>query len=404
MASTTRRLAAILAADIADYSRLMGADEMGTVEALREHRSAANPLIAQHGGRVVKTTGDGVLIEFGSVVGAVECAVALQRLAAERNAGTPAERRMEWRIGIHIGDVLIEGDDILGDGVNIAARLEGIAELGGICISEDAFRQVRGKVEVEFADMGEQTLKNIARPLRVYRVELAAGTLLQAVTPPPPLPLPDKPPIAVLPFANMSGDPEQDYFADGMVEEIITGLSRIRWLLVISRNSCFTYKGRAVDVKVVGRELDVRYVLEGSLRKAGDRICVTAQLVEAETGRHVWAERYDRDLADIFAVQDEITEAVTIAIAPAIADAEQQRAIRKPPGSLDAWAAYQRGLRHFNNVTAEDNALAQKFFQQAVDPSFAGGYKGLAAVISNEADYKGRGLPETLRTAEALAR
>jgi len=259
MASTARRLAAILAADIAGYSRLKGADEVGTVQALREHREAADPLIAQHGGRIVKTTGDGVLIEFGSVVGAVECALGLQRLAAERNAGTPAERRMEWRIGIHIGDVLIEGEDILGDGVNIAARLEGIAEPGGVCISEDAFRQVRGKVEAEFADIGEQTLKNIARPLRVYSVGSAPATR-QPISPPAALPLPDKPSIAVLPFANMSGDPEQEYFADGMVEEIITALNRIGWLFVIARNTTFTYKGQAVDVKLVGHELGVRYL------------------------------------------------------------------------------------------------------------------------------------------------
>jgi class 3 adenylate cyclase len=229
--SETRRLAAILTADVAGYSRLMGVDEVGTAQALREHRTTADPLIAEHGGRVVKTTGDGLLIEFGSVVGAVECAVGLQRLAAERNAGTPAERRMEWRIGVHLGDVLIEGDDILGDGVNIAARLEGIAEPGGICISDDAFRQVRGKVEAEFADLGEQSLKNIARPLRVYRVG-RSPTASQPISAAAALPLPDKPSIAVLPFANMSGDPEQEYFADGMVEEVITALSRIRWLFV----------------------------------------------------------------------------------------------------------------------------------------------------------------------------
>jgi len=234
--SQTRRLAAILAADVVGYSRLMGLDEVGTAQALREHRAAADPIIGQHGGRIVKTTGDGVLIEFGSVVGAVECALALQRLAAERNAGTPAERHMEWRIGVHLGDVLIEGEDILGDGVNIAARLEGIAEPGGIYISDDAFRQVRGKVEAEFADQGEQSLKNIARPLRVYRVG-SSPAARQPISPPAALPLPDKPSIAVLPFANMSGDPEQDYFADGMVEEIITALSRIRWLFVIARNS-----------------------------------------------------------------------------------------------------------------------------------------------------------------------
>jgi adenylate cyclase len=249
--ASTRRLAAILAADIAGYSRLMGADEVGTVQALREHRAAADPLIAQHGGRVVKTTGDGVLIEFGSVVGAVECALALQHLA-DRNATVAPERRMEWRIGIHIGDVLIEGDDILGDGVNIAARLEGIAEPGGICISEDAYRQVRGKVKVEFADQGEQSLKNIARPLRVYRVG-SSSVARQPITAPVALPLPDKPSIAVLPFANLSGNPEQEYFADGMVEEIITALSRIRWLFVIARNSTFTYKGQSVDVKQVSR-------------------------------------------------------------------------------------------------------------------------------------------------------
>jgi TolB-like protein len=285
--ASTRRLAAILAADIVGYSRLMGLDEAGTAQALRDHRAAVDPLITQHGGRVVKTSGDGLLIEFGSVVGTVECALALQELAAERNAAIAIDRRMEWRIGVHLGDVLIEGDDILGDGVNIAARLEGIAEPGGICISDDAFRQVRGKIEVEFADMGEQSLKNIARPLRVFRVKPAAGTK-QAVTAPPPLPLPDKPSIAVLPFANMSGDPEQEYFADGMVEEIITGLSRIRWLFVIARNSSFTYKGQAVDVKQVGRELGVRYVLEGSVRRAGNRVRITTQLIDATSGAHLW--------------------------------------------------------------------------------------------------------------------
>jgi adenylate cyclase len=310
-------------------------------------------------------------------VGAVQCAVALQKLMAERNAGVPGERRMEWRVGIHLGDILIEGEDILGDGVNLAARLEGIAEPGGICISEDAFRQVRGKIETEFLDGGEQALKNIARPVRVYRA-LTDRTLSPAAS--PVLALPDKPSIAVLPFQNMSGDPEQEYFAGGMVEEIITALSRYPSLFVIARNSSFTYSGRVVDVKVIGRELGVRYILEGSVRKAGNRIRVTAQLVEAETGNHVWAERYDRELADIFAVQDEITDAVTIAIAPAIAGAEQRRAMRKPPASLDAWGAYQRGLWHLGKFGAEDNAFAQRFFQRTIDldPNFAGGYAGLA--------------------------
>ena len=402
--ASTRRLAAILAADIVGYSRLMGLDEAGTVQVLREHRAAADPRIAEHGGRVFKTTGDGVLIEFGSVVGAVECALGLQRLAAARNDGTPTERRMEWRIGVHIGDVLIEGDDILGDGVNIAARLEGIAEPNGICISEDAFRQVRGKVDAEFADLGEQILKNIARPLRVYRVG-SSSAARQSIT--ALLPLPDKPSIAVLPFANMSSEPEQEFFADGIAEDIITALSRYPSLFVIARNSSFTYKGRAVDVKQVARELGVRYVLEGSLRKAGNRIRVTAQLVEAESGNHVWAERYDRDLADIFTVQDEISQAVTIAIAPAIAQVEQHRAMRKPPDNLDAWAAYQRGLWHLGNATAADNALAEKFFQQTIDldPTFAGGYRGLAwAQMFSASQFQRRSLKEVQASAGVLAR
>jgi TolB-like protein/class 3 adenylate cyclase len=341
MASTTRRLAAILAADIAGYSRLMGLDEVGTVEALREHRCAADPLIAQHGGRIVKTTGDGVLIEFSSVVGAVECALALQRLAAERNAGTPAERCMEWRIGVHLGDVLIEGDDILGDGVNIAARLEGIAEPGGICISDDAFRQVRGKVEAEFADLGEQSLKNIARPLRAYRVG-STPAASWPISPAAALPLPDKPSIAVLPFANMSGDPEQDYFADGMVEEIITALSRIRWLFVIARNSSFTYKGQAVDVKQVGRELGVRYVLEGSVRKGGNRVRIAAQLIDAANGAHLWAARFDGLLEDVFELQDKVAISVAGVIEPTLQAAETTRSTHRPTVDLTAYDLYLR--------------------------------------------------------------
>jgi adenylate cyclase len=362
MASTTRRLAAILAADIAGYSRLMGADEVGTVQALREHRSAAGPLIAQHGGRIVKTTGDGVLIEFGSVVGAVECALGLQRLAAERNAGTPAERRMEWRIGIHIGDVLIEGDDILGDGVNIAARLEGIAEPGGICISEDAFRQVRGKVEVEFADLGEQSLKNIARPLRVYSIGLSP-VVRQPMSPPTALPLPDKPSIAVLPFANMSGDPEQEYFADGMVEEIITALSRVRWLFVIARNSSFTYKGQAVDVKRAGRELGVRYVLEGSVRKAGGRVRITAQLIEATTGAHLWADRFDGSLEDVFDLQDQVAVSVAGVIEPTLQAAETARSAHRPTSDLTAYDLYLRA--YALDLTSAPEALG--LLNQAVE-------------------------------------
>jgi TolB-like protein/class 3 adenylate cyclase len=370
MASTTRRLAAILAADIVGYSRLMGLDEAGTVEALREHRGAADPLIAEHGGRVVKTTGDGLLIEFGSVVGAVECALGLQRPAAERNAGTPAERRMEWRIGIHIGDVLIEGDDILGDGVNIAARLEGIAEPGGICISEDAYRQVRGKVEAEFADLGEQSLKNIARPLRVYRFgsSSAAG---QPISPTAALPLPDKPSIAVLPFANMSGDPEQEYFADGMVEEIITALSRIRWLFVIARNSSFTYKGQAIDVKQVGRELGVRYVLEGSVRKAGGRVRITAQLIEAETGAHLWADRFDGSLADVFELQDRVAISTVGVIEPTLQAAEIRRSVERPTHDLTAYDLYLRAYE-MRMSSAKQIPHALQLLEQAIarDPGY----------------------------------
>jgi adenylate cyclase len=401
-----RRLTAILAADVAGYSRLMGADEEGTLERLKAlRRELFDPKVAEHRGRIVKTTGDGMLVEFASVVDAVRCAVVVQQAMAERDTGAGADSRIELRIGINLGDVIVEGDDLYGDGVNIAARIEGIAEPGGICISEDAFRQVQGKVEVEFADIGEQSLKNIVRPMRVYRAG-SSPTSNQAVALPAALPLPDKPSIAVLPFANMSSDPEQEFFADGIAEDVITALSRYPSLFVIARNSSFTYKDRAVDVKQIGRELGVRYVLEGGLRKAGTRIRVTAQLVEAETGRHVWAERYDRDLADIFAVQDEITEAVTIAVAPAIADAEQQRAMRKPPGNLDAWAAYQRGLWHLSKTTSDDTLLAEKFFRRAIelDPSFSGAYTGLAMAQTQTAEWDPRGRLEGRYSVGSLAR
>jgi adenylate cyclase len=430
--SRNRRLAAILAADVAGYSRLMGADEEGTLERLKAlRRELLDPKIAEHHGRIVKTTGDGLLVEFASIVDAVRCAVAVQQAMPERNTGVAADNRIELRIGINLGDVIVENDDLYGDGVNIAARIEALADAGGVFVSNTVHDHVRDRLPFVFEDLGEQQVKNITRPVRVYRVR-AALTHPDANAPGSPLsrsagegadpritvrgeagegsspvlPLPDKPSIAVLPFANMSGDPEQEYFADGMVEEIITALSRYPSLFVIARNSCFTYKNRAVDVKQVGRELGVRYVLEGGLRKAGNRIRVTAQLVEAETGKHVWAERYDRELADIFAVQDEISEAVTIAIAPAIAGAEQQRAMRKPPGSLDAWAAYQRGLWHASKATTEDNALAQKLFQQSIDldPTFSGAYVGLVLAQAQAANFLTRGRVETMRSTEALAR
>jgi adenylate cyclase len=341
-----RRLAAILAADVVGYSRLMEADEAGTARVLREHRAAADPLVAEYGGRIVKTTGDGVLIEFPSVVGAVQCAVALQKLMAERNAGVSSDRQMEWRVGIHLGDILIDGEDILGDGVNLAARLEGIADPGGICISEDAFRQVRGKIETEFLDGGEQALKNIARPVRVYRARPASAPVL-SVPAATALPLPVKPSIAVLPFQNMSGDPEQEYFVDGMVEEIITALSRIRWLFVIARNSSFTYKGQAVDVKQVGRELGVRYVLEGSVRKGGNQVRITGQLIDAETGTHLWADRFDGSLEDVFELQDQVAISVAGVIEPALQAAEIARSADRPTTDLTTYDLYLRAYAMF---------------------------------------------------------
>jgi adenylate cyclase len=371
-----RRLAAILAADVVGYSRLIGVDEEGTLLRLKAIRAEViDPAIAAHRGRLVKTTGDGLLVEFASVVDALRCAVEVQREITERGGDGPPDRCIAFRIGIHQGDIVVENGDIFGDGVNVAARLEALAEPGGICVSARVQEDAAGRLDLAFADLGEQNLKNIARPIRAYRVEPQ-----KASTPPAeaPLPLPDKPSIAVLPFQNMSGDPEQEYFADGMVEEIITALSRIRWLFVIARNSSFTYKGQAVDVKRVGRELGVRYVLEGSVRKGGDRVRVTAQLIDAISGAHVWADRYDRDLDDIFAVQDEITASVTGVIEPTLAEAEQRRVLRKPPERLDAWEAYQRGLWHLHRSGREETKTAQTLFRQAIalDPNFAPGHYG----------------------------
>jgi len=341
--SQTRRLAAILAADVAGYSRLMGADEEGTLERLKAlRRELVDPKIAEHNGRIVKTTGDGLLVEFPSVVDAVRCAVDVQQAMPERNMGVGEDRRVEWRIGVNLGDVIVEGDDIIGDGVNIAARLEGVAEPGGVCISEDAFRQVRGKIDAEFDDIGEQNLKNIARPLRLYRVFPEKPAETRA----PALPLPDKPSIAVLPFQNMSGDPEQEYFADGMVEEIITALSRIRWLFVIARNSSFTYKGQTVDVKRVGRELGVRYVLEGAVRKAGNRVRITAQLIDALSGTHLWAERFDGSLEDVFELQERVGLNIAGVIEPTLQAAEIRRSADRPTNDLSAHDLFLRALSH----------------------------------------------------------
>ena len=371
-----RRLTAIFAGDVAGYSRLMGADEEGTLSRLNAHRREfLEPKIAEHHGRIVKRTGDGILIEFASAVDAARCAVEIQHGMIERNAPVPQDKRIEFRIGIHVGDIIIEEGDIYGDGVNIAARLEGISQPGGICISDDAYRQVRGKLDANFQDAGEQELKNIARPVRVYQLQSGGGET-EALA----LALPDKPSIAVLPFQNLSGDPEQEYFADGMVEDIITGLSRIKWLFVIARNSTFTYKSRPVDVKQVGRELGVRYVLEGSVRKAADRVRITGQLVDTATGAHVWAERYDRRLEDIFALQDEITLSVVGAIEPSLRDAEIERVKRKRPDSLDAYDLVLRAIPHVYVAMPEEAAKALPQLERALalEPSYAGAHGLLA--------------------------
>jgi adenylate cyclase len=376
-----RRLAAILAADVVGYSRLIGADEEGTLAALKAYRrELIDPNVEQHRGRIVKTTGDGALIEFASVVDAVRCAVDLQRGAAERNAAVPPNKRIEFRIGINVGDIVIDGDDILGDGVNIAARLEGLAEPGGVLVSRAVRDQVRDRLAVSFEDLGECELKNIARPVHVYRVRVSAESKT-APTLGEALPLPDKPSIAVLPFANMSGDSEHEYFADGIAEDIITGLSRLRWLFVIARNSSFTYKARNVDVRQVGRELGVRYVLEGSVRKGGNRIRITGQLVEAATGNHLWAERYDRALDDVFAIQDEITQSVIGCIQPELYAAEYDRLKRKPPRSLDAWESFVHGIvlysQHSDTGTKQALAMLDRAIES--DSNYAQAH-GLRAV------------------------
>jgi TolB-like protein/class 3 adenylate cyclase len=337
-----RRLAAILAADVAGYSRLMGADEEGTLARLKAHRrELIDPEIGEHKGRIVKTTGDGMLVEFASVVDAVRCAVAVQQAMPERNSGVAPDSRIELRIGINLGDVIVEGDDLYGDGVNIAARIEALADAGGVFVSNTVHDHVRDRLPFVFEDLGEQQVKNIARPVRVYRVR-DATTQSPAAAGPSVLPLPDKPSIAVLPFANMSGDPEQEYFADGMVEEIITALSRIRWLFVIARNSSFTYKGQAVDVKQVGRELGVRYVLEGSVRKGGSRVRITAQLIDASDGTHLWADRFDGSLEDVFELQDQVAISVAGVIEPTLQAAETARSANRPTTDLTAYDLYLR--------------------------------------------------------------
>jgi TolB-like protein/class 3 adenylate cyclase len=377
-----RRLAAILAADVAGSCRLIGIDEEGALAQLKALRKTLfDPKISDHRGRIVKNTGDGALVEFGSVVDAVRCADEIQRGMADHNTDVPQDKRIEFRIGIHVGDIIIAEDDIFGDGVNIAVRLEGIAEPGGFSISDDAHRQIRGKVDITFEDTGSQSLKNIAEPIRVWRVRVAPISPPAIATnlsskPAQPLPLPDKPSIAVLPFQNMSVDPEQEYFADGMVEDIITGLSRSRSLFVIARHSTFTYKGKAVDIKQVGHELGVRYVLEGSVRKAGNRVRISGQLIDAATGAHLWADRFDSQLDDIFDLQDRVTMNVIGAISPKLERAEIDRAKRKPTESLQAYDYYLRALACVYRFARETNIEALKLIKIAndIDPEFAAAY------------------------------
>jgi len=367
-----RKLAAILAADVVGFSRMTGADEDRTLARLRALRSdLIDPTIAVHNGRVVKRTGDGALVEFRSVVDAVRCAIEVQTAMVERNAGLPPERRIDFRVGIHLGDVVEESDgDLMGDGVNIAARLEGVAGPGTICLSEDAYRQVRSRLDLEITDLGETRLKNIAEPMRVYSLQVGSA---RATRPAAEIAESRKPSVAVLPVQNMSGDAEQEYFADGMVEDIITGLARIKWLFVIARNSTFAYKGRAVDVKEAGRELGVRYVLEGSVRKAANRVRVTAQLIEAETGGHVWADRYDRTLDDIFELQDELTMSVVAALEPSLRQAEIERVKRKRPDSLGAYDLVLRAIPHVYPAMPEEAAKALPLLERALElePDYA---------------------------------
>lgn len=382
-----RRLAAILAADVVGYSRLMEGDEEGTRAHLRNvHSELIDPRIASDGGRIVKTTGDGILVEFPSAVDAVRNALALQSAMAGHNADLPEDRRLVFRIGINLGDVIIEGEDIHGDGVNVAARLEGLCEPGEVYISGSVYEQVTGKTEATFDDRGDQSLKNISRPVRVYRVGEKSVPNIDRSGSTETLPLPDKPSIAVLPFDNLSGDLEQEYFADGIAEDIITALSRFNWFFVIARNSSFSYKGISPDVRKVAHELGVQYVLEGSVRKAVNKVRITAQLIDALTGRHVWAERYDRELDDIFAVQDEITEAIAAAVAPSFVSAEARRVERKPPESFSAWDHVIRGNWYLWRLGKENIAEARQQFRKGIelDPSSVIAHSGLAEAYSME--------------------
>ena len=403
-----RKLVAVVYADMVGYSRLIGADDVGTLARLQALRSGVfDPAIAEHDGRIVQTGGDSLLIVFDSIEGAVRCSVKVQRQVPDHDEGYAPDSAIRFRIGIDIGDAIADGTDLHGDGVIIAARLQAECPAGGICVSRAVREHVHDRLDLAFDALGPLELKNVARPVEAFVLRSAAPADVSAPArawlagnPSETLALPDRPSIAVLAFTNMNGNPEQEYFSDGIADDIITELSRVRWLFVIARNSSFAYKGNAIDVKQIGRELGVRYVLEGSVRRGGERIRVNAQLIDAETGSHVWADRYDRDLTDIFAVQDEITLAVTRAIGPAVADAEQRRVLRKAPANLGAWESYQRGMWHLSRVRSEDVPRARELFTRSLelDPTLAPAHMGLATLFMREgAMYASRPLPEALR-------
>lgn len=382
-----RKLTAIVSADVKGYSRLMSQDEVSTIRTLKEYREAMSGLIEQYRGRVVDAPGDNLLAEFASVVDAVNCAVEVQRELAERNAELSDERKMNFRIGVNLGDIVEEEGRIYGDGVNIAARLESLAEAGGICISNHVYEQVRNKVPFSFDYTGEHAMKNIPEPVQVYRLVMkgeASGVVHKRM-----MDLPDKPSLAVLPFANMSGDPDQDYFSDGLTEEMITALSKISEMFVIARNSSFVYKGKAVKVQQVSRDLGVRYVLEGSVRKAGSRVRITAQLIDATTGHHLWAERYDRQLDDIFDLQDEITHKIVVALQVELTRGEQARVWHKSSRNLEALGHASKALDLFERFTEEDNARARDLFEHAtwLDPEYAFAWTYLAWTYWIDATY-----------------
>ena len=390
-----RRLAAIFAGDIAGYSRLMGVDEEGTLRLLKAHRKElVDPKITEHRGRIVKTTGDGMLVEFVSVVDAVRCAVDIQRGMRERNSGIPAEKRIQFRIGINVGDIIIDGDDIYGDGVNVAARLEGLAEPGGVCVSDDAQRQIRGKVDTNLEDMGPQNLKNIAEPMRAWRLRMntggsAAAPIGRPVESTQAPPLPDQPSIAVLPFQNMSGDPEQEYFADGIAEDVLTILSKIQQLVVIARNSSFVFKGQARDIREIGQILGVRHVLEGSVRKAGNRVRLTAQLIDSLNGSHVWADRFEGDLDDVFALQDRITQDIVAALEVRLTFGEQARVWRARSGSPLVYEHYLKARTLYLNFAKHTHAQARSEFERAlaINPAYAPALSLLGFTLTDQVRF-----------------